>query len=125
MPVFRTASSGTGSFMTYLIQVPIADATAEGADFFVMEVDGQVDRGVVRSGRPGQVVTTAAETFEAALERLQPLTRAIIVKLRGIVDGPEEIGVEFGLKMNLEAGLVVARATSEANFTVTLRWKRA
>jgi hypothetical protein len=46
--------------MTYLVQVPIAGATAEGADFFVMEVDGQVDRGVVRSARPDQVVARAA-----------------------------------------------------------------
>jgi hypothetical protein len=73
--------------MTYLVQVPIAGATAEGADFFVMEVDGQVDRGVVRSARPDQVVATAAESFEA--------------------------------------GLVVARAASEANFTVRPQWKRA
>jgi hypothetical protein len=111
--------------MTYLVEVPIDGARSDGASSFVIEVDGQLDRGVVRSARPDQVVATVAESFETALERLQPLTRAIVVKLQDIVDGPEEIGVEFGLKMNLEAGLVVARAASEANFTVTLRWKRA
>jgi hypothetical protein len=73
-----------------------------------MEVDGPVDRGVVRSARPDEVVATAAESFEAALERLRPLARAIVVKLQDIADRPAEIGVEFGLKMNLEAGLIVA-----------------
>jgi hypothetical protein len=90
-----------------------------------MEVDGPVDRGVVRSARPDEVVATAAESFEAGLERLRPLARVIVVKLQDIADRPAEIGVEFGLKMNLEAGLIVARAASEANFTVSLRWKRA
>lgn len=105
--------------MTYLVEVPI-----DGANSFVMEVDGHLDRGVVRSARPDQVVATVTGSFETALERLQPLARAIVVKLRSM-DGPEEIGVEFGLKMNLEAGLIVARTATEGSFTVMLRWKRA
>jgi hypothetical protein len=111
--------------MTYLVQVPIAGVNSEGANYFVMEVDGHVDRGVVRSARPDGIVATAAESFEAALERLRPLARVMVVKLQDIADGPEEISLEFGLKLNLEAGLIVARAASEANFTVALRWKRA
>jgi hypothetical protein len=38
-----------------------------------MEVDGHVDRGVVRSARHDGIVATAAESFEAGLERLRPL----------------------------------------------------
>ena len=82
--------------MTYLVEVPIDGANSDGANSFVMEVDGQLDRGVVRSARPDQVVATVAESFEAALERLQPLTRAIVVKLQDIVDGPERSASSSG-----------------------------
>jgi hypothetical protein len=104
----------------YLVAVPI-----EGADPFVMEIDGNVDGGVVRSARPGEVVATVTQSFDAALERLRPMIQAILAKVRDTAEGPEQIAVEFGLKMSMEAGLIVAHATSEANFKVTLQWKRA
>jgi len=90
-----------------------------------MEVEGDIEGGVVRSARPGEVVATVAQSLDAALERLRPMTRAIVVKLRDIAEGPEQISVEFGLKMSVETGLIVAHASSEANFKVTLNWKRA
>jgi len=34
------------------------------------------------------------------------------------------VEVEFGLKMSAEAGAVVAAAGAEANYKVTLTWKR-
>jgi hypothetical protein len=104
--------------MRYLVAVPI-----EGADPIVMEIDDD-GGGVVRSSRPGEVVATAAEGFEAALERLRPMIKAIVTKLRDVPERPEEFGVEFGLKMSMNVGLVVAYADSEANFKVTLSWKR-
>jgi hypothetical protein len=104
----------------YLVAVPV-----EGADPFVMEIDGDVDGGVIRSARPGEIVATVTQSFDAALERLRPMTRVILAKVRDIAEGPEQIDIEFGLKMTMEAGLIVAHATSEANFKVTLQWKQA
>jgi hypothetical protein len=106
--------------MRYLVAVPL-----DGADHIVMEIDGDIEGGVVRSARPGEVVATVAESFDAALDRLRPLTRAIVARLRDVTEGPGEVSVEFGFKMSLEAGMIVARSASEANFAVTLRWNRA
>jgi hypothetical protein len=107
-----------GRVMTYMIEVPL-----EGADPIVMEIDDG-DSGIVRSARPGAVVATASKSFDAALERLQPMAKALISKLRDLGEPSDEIGVAFGLKMTMEAGLVIAHTSSEANFTVTLSWKR-
>ena len=106
--------------MTYLIEVPL-----DGADPIVMEIDDADGAGIVRSARPGEVVATANKSFNAALEQLQPMAQALVSKLRGLPERPDEIGVEFGLKMSVLAGLVVAHTSGEANFKVTLHWKRA
>jgi len=66
----------------------------------------------------------AGQTFEQALDKIKPAASVIISRLRGLADPPDEIEVEFGLTLNAEAGAFVAAAGAEANYTVTLTWKR-
>ena len=94
----------------------------EGGTIFV-EVDMPEEPGMVPAAR-GEVVQRAQQTFEAALEKIRPAAQAIIRKLRGLHDPPDEIEVEFGLKMSAEAGAMVAAAGVEANYKVTLTWRR-
>jgi len=107
--------------MKRLIEFPL-----EAGGSIVIEVDEpEPEGGVVRVARPGEVAEQARETFEAALERLKPASNAIIGKLRSLSDPPDEVVVEFGLKMNAQIGaVVIASAGAEANYKVTLTWKR-
>ena len=107
--------------MKRLIEFPL-----EAGGSIVIEVDEpEPEGGVVRVARPGEVAEQARETFEAALERLKPASNAIIGKLRSLSDPPDEVSVEFGLKMNAQLGaVVIASAGAEANYKVTLTWKR-
>jgi hypothetical protein len=104
--------------VTYLVEVPV-----EGGATIAVEVEGD-GAGVVRAARPGEVIATATKSFEAALERLQPMAQALVDKLGGLADRPDEIGVEFGIKLSMDAGLVIARTSGEANFKVSLQWHR-
>ena len=63
-------------------------------------------------------------TFDQALNTLRPAAESMIARLRGLVDPPDEIGVEFGVKLSARAGAIIASADSEANFKVSLAWKR-
>ncbi|WP_328472241.1 hypothetical protein OHA21_09345 [Actinoplanes sp. NBC_00393] len=72
-------------------------------------------------GRP-DALKHAQETLQQALARIRPAATAIRDSIREMADPPERIGVEFGVKVTAEAGVVVARAKSEANFTVRLEW---
>jgi len=74
-----------------------------------------------RRGEPGK----ADEKFETVLAKIKPVGTALIAKIRELADPPDEVGVEFGLKLNATAGVVVASAATEANFKVSLTWKRA
>ena len=106
--------------MKHLIEFPLEDGGS-----IVVEVDEPApEGGVVRAARPGEIAATAGQTFEAALERIKPAAGTIIAKLRGLSDAPDEVLVEFGLKLSAEAGVFVAAAGVEANYKVTLKWKR-
>ncbi len=81
--------------------------------------------GVVKAARPGEVADKAQDTFEDALDKIKPAAQAIIDKLRALSDAPDEIDVEFGIKLSAEAGAFIASAGVEANYTVTLTWKQS
>jgi len=66
----------------------------------------------------------AAKTFQDALSTAKPVAEAIINKLGDLSERPHEIGVEFGLKVSADADAIVASSGIEANFKVTLKWKR-
>lgn len=89
-----------------------------------IEVDEAETGGTTRaSRRPGEIVEEAKESFEQALSKIRPATEKVIASLQGLAHKPEEIEMEFGFSLNASAGVVIASASTEANYKVTLRWK--
>jgi hypothetical protein len=92
----------------------------------LVEVDEPEMGGTTRAGRrPGEIVEEAKYTFEQALSKIRPATEKVISTLRGLAHKPDEIEMEFGFSLNAEAGVVIASASTAANYKVTLRWKQA
>ncbi len=81
--------------------------------------------GTIRASKSGEIIEKAEQTFGQAIERIKPVADCIIKNLRDISRQPNEIGVEFGFKLNAKAGIVIASMDTEANFKVTLSWKRS
>lgn len=96
----------------------------EGSGAILVEVDEPETGGPVRAGRETDVPERARLTFEQALATVRPAAETIIGRLRDLADSPDQIGVEFGLKLNGTAGAIIASAGVEANYKVTLTWKR-
>jgi hypothetical protein len=105
--------------MRGLIEVPL-----EGGGSLCVEVDEELEPGVVRVGRPGEIAATARQTLEASLDQLKPMATAVIDRLRMIKYPPHQVNVEFGIKLTAQAGVVIAASTGEANLTVRLCWDR-
>ncbi len=103
----------------------IAFPLEEGGSVLV-EVDEPDPGGkATRVARGGdKTVQKANQTFETALDSVKPTANTVISKLRDLVEQPDEIGVEFGLKFTAETGVIVAAAGIEANFKVTLKWQK-
>ncbi len=102
--------------MSYLVEFPVA-----GNETVIVEMDDEQLAGFAPAAvSPGEVAARASESFEAAVDKLLPTVRAIGDRMKQLA--PDELTVALGVKLTAEAGVIVARAAGEANFTVTLRW---
>ena len=108
--------------------------TEEDGSTFLIETDeAEVysEEGTVKAGLneiAGKTITTAQTLFEQAVDNLiQNNSKAFLQAIRNLPqqDQPESLEVTFGLKATGEVGnAAIAKATGEANYTVTLTWKR-
>lgn len=105
--------------MKKLVEFPLEDGTS-----ILVEVDEVEAGGVVKASRGSETIAKAQKTFEEAMDKVKPAASAIIAKIRSLSDSPDEVEVEFGLKLSAEAGAFVASAGVEANYKVTLKWKK-
>ena len=80
------------------------------------------DQRLQRVGRVGKVVRDGAETLEEALRRVKPVATAMLDELRSLATPPDTVKLEFGVKLTAEAGVVIAKAATEANFKLSLEW---
>jgi len=103
----------------YVVEVPLA-----GGGNLLVEIAEDDVAAVERVGRPGQVVARGTETLQDALGHVQPAFAAVVEHLRDMTDPPDRVTLEFGIKITGEARVVVARAATEANFTVSVEWSR-
>ena len=106
--------------MKKLVEFPLEDGTS-----VLVEIDEPDVEGVVRAARPGEIAERATQTFEAAVEKIRPAAVAILKQVRDVSDPPDQVVVEFGVKLNAAAGAVLASVGAEANYKLTLTWKRA
>lgn len=102
--------------MAYLVEFPLDDG-----GHVVVEMDDEQLAGFSPAAvSPGEVAVTAAASLEAAVDRLLPAVKAIGDRMKLLT--PDELTVALGVKLTAEAGVVVAKAAGEANFTITLKW---
>src|SRR6266566_3989342 len=101
--------------MKQLVEYELEDGST-----ILVEVD-LPEAGLERAGRGDQIVK-AKERFGDALEQIKPIAHTVFSKLGGLA--ADEIGVAFGIKLSAKVGVILASADTEANFTVSLTWKR-
>jgi hypothetical protein len=102
--------------MKHLVEFPLKEGGS-----IVVEVDEPESDGTIRAAR-GDVIAKASEPFEEALSKILPVTNSVVEKLQSMASKPDEIEVSFGVKLNTVVGAVIASASAEANFDVTLHW---
>jgi hypothetical protein len=103
----------------------LVEFTLEDGSTLLVESEEPDSRGaVVRGGSPIDVVEKAGQSFESALSKIKPVAVAFIEKVRELSDAPEQVGIEFGIKLGAKAGAFIASADAEATFKVTMTWKR-
>jgi Trypsin-co-occurring domain 1 len=84
-------------------------------------VGGQVVR---RGGRPAAVISEAGDTIEQVFGGIGPVVQGVVSQLRANPDWPEQVEVEFAVKISADSSVIIARAGGEANFRVCMRWSK-
>ncbi len=102
--------------MKHLVEFPLDEGGS-----IIVEVDEPESEGTIRAAR-GDTIVKAKETLEQALNNILPVTKSIVEKLRSIGNRPDEIEISFGVKLSTAVGAVIASASAEANFDVTMHW---
>ena len=70
-------------------------------------------------GDPGEI------DFAQALSRVRSAADELLDTVRNMASKPDSCEIAFGIKLNAQAGAIIAKASAEANFTVKLSWDRA
>lgn len=104
--------------MAQLITMALGDSgDGEAGGTAVFEVDDEM----VEPGLEGVRPVVGRMSVQQALEQLAPVLSMVsrsVLQLR-----PDEMEIEFGLKMGGETGIVIAKGTGGVNFAVRLAWK--
>jgi hypothetical protein len=78
--------------------------------------------GPVKAGRVGHAVHELPSTLQGALEPVTEAARAAFDQLSKA--RPDDITVEFGVDLAVEAGAVITKSQASCHLRVTLSWKR-
>jgi len=96
---------------------------ADGGSVLV-EVADDAAGPVTRGGRTEDLVTSAGSSLEQALDQLGPIVKGVVSRLREAADWPDDVEVEFAIKLSADANVIIARTGGEANFRISLHWTR-
>jgi hypothetical protein len=80
--------------------------------------------GIEQAARVDDLVVKARVSLENALDQVRAVANAAVARLRDLAEQPQQIQVEFGIRLNAEAGAVIARTQAEGHLQVTLTWTR-
>lgn len=73
--------------------------------------------------RPEELAERSITAIDRAMGTIQEMARRVEATVTALAQRPQEVQVEFGLKLDAAAGALVARSGVEAHIVVTLHWK--
>lgn len=101
--------------MPEVMRIPL-----ENGDFVLVEADPAP--GLERAGRTGDMLREASQSLEQALLQVRDAAAAAVTGFAEMPRRPDEIELKFGLKLDAQAGAVIARTGLQGHFEVKLKW---
>lgn len=101
-----------------LIEYP----TRDGSTVVLAEIT--VEDGDLAPVSRNGVAARAKQNFEDAVGVIRPIANMVIEGIGDLAKAPDEINVEFGVKLGGKLGAFIASAETEATIKVSLTWKK-
>ena len=107
--------------MRELMEFPL-----EGGGVIQAEVEvSDAQTGIARAGRSAEgVINSASKSFDKAVQAARPAAEAVMRSIQGMAIKPDEVAVEFGLKLSFQTGAIIAATAAEGNFRILVTWRR-
>jgi hypothetical protein len=105
----------------------LVEFSTEDGGSILVEIDDDSRAGsgaTLRGGHASLMIEKARISYEEALDKIKGAAEVIITKMRSLPDSPDEIGVDFGIKLSADIGAILASTSAEAQFTLHLVWRR-
>lgn len=97
--------------------------TLDRDESVLVEVDAD-DPMISPVSRTGEVIESAALSFRASLTQVRSAAEAALGTFRDMDARPDEVSVEFGVKLNAQAGAVIAKTGVDGHLRIALTWRR-
>ena len=104
--------------MSELMSFPLDDETA-----VVVEVESDGPE-ISPVSRAGDVIKSAATSFDGALAHVRKAASIALASFRDMELRPDEVQVEFGVKLNAQAGAVIAKTGVDGHLKIKATWRR-
>lgn len=112
-----TRTKGRGGVLAPLARIPLDDGGC-----ILIEAPAAL-AGPVKAGRVSDAIHDLSGSLQDALAPVTEAARATLNQLREA--GPDEITVEFGIDLAVEAGAVITKSCAQCHLKVTMMWKRS
>lgn len=77
-----------------------------------------------KSGLTSMADDDAEGKFDQALGTIKGIARKLVAHIVDIPERPDEVECKIGIKFNVEAGIIIAKTSTEGNLEITLKWKK-
>ncbi len=85
-------------------------------------VEVEDEPGVGRAGRQGGVLREAQRSLEGALSDVRGAAAAALGQFQKMASQPDEVEITFGVKLDAQAGALIAKTGMQGHFEVKLKW---
>jgi hypothetical protein len=111
------------AIMKELVEFPLEGDS--GSVFVEVDVADHPNTYTRVATRPGELAGRASQTFQEALESMRPAVGAVLNKFTSLAVPPDEVQLEFSVKLTGKAGAVLAATSAEGQFKVLVTWQRS
>jgi len=103
----------------------LLEAKLDNGDIIRIEVESTaLTGGIVEASRSEDITKKANDVLYAAMDTIKATSTLLVETVQGLNLVPDEIQIKFGVKIDFEAGAMVAKVGTEAQYDVTLIWKQ-
>jgi hypothetical protein len=74
---------------------------------------------------PEDLAKASAEALDRAMGAIREMCVKTKEGLANLASPPDSVGINFGVKVNAEAGVVISKVSGEAALEVQLTWNRS